>query len=40
MFNVNNSIIIIELLKTKPSTITKSQKLPQYITLNIKYHYL
>ena len=37
-FNVNNSIIIIEILKTNTSTITKSQTLPQYIPLHIKYH--
>ena len=30
-FNVNNSIIIIEILKTNTSTIDKPQTLPQYI---------
>ena len=38
-FNVNNSIIIIEILKNNTSTITKPQELTQYIPLNIKYHY-
>ena len=39
-FNVNNSIIIIETLKTNTSTITIPQTLPKCIPLNIKYYYL
>ena len=35
-FNVNNTIIIIEILKTNTSTITKPQTLSQYIPLNIQ----
>ena len=35
-FNVNNSIIIIEILKSNTLTITKPQTIPQYIPLNIK----
>ena len=39
-FNVNNGIIIIEILKTNTSTITKPQTLLQCILLNITYYYL